>query len=128
MTVGHRSKKLVWKRDGGRCFYCDTSLTWNDKTIDHVIPKSKGGPHRVWNLVLACHPCNQAKGDNDPAQEYLDIVLRRKVLHETMISVGQAIELAKGQRNSNEVAKLLEMLWALQDAIQNGSTNLPIKL
>lgn len=125
MSFSAKNKKFLWKRDGGKCFYCQCQLTWKEKTIDHVIPKSKGGPHRLWNLVISCLACNQAKGDSEPSSEQLDVVLRRKVLHETIVSVGQAIELAKKQRNSQEVAQLLEMLWSIQDAIEKGSVTPP---
>lgn len=46
-------------RDAGRCAYCGE----RGATIDHVIPRSRGGQH-VWdNVVLACQPCNSRKGD-----------------------------------------------------------------
>lgn len=48
------------------CAYCKKKFT--DKlpsTIDHVIPVSKGGPHTISNLVLACRPCNSSKHDNE---------------------------------------------------------------
>lgn len=35
-------------------------------TIDHVIPRSKGGPNAQWNLRVACKACNKAKADNMP--------------------------------------------------------------
>ncbi len=128
MTIGVSAKKILWLRDGGRCFYCGKRLTWKTKTADHVIPKSKGGPGRTWNLVLSCHPCNQAKGDRDPDPVHLDMVLRRKLLCETRISVGQAIRLAKGQRNSAEVARLLEMFWAITDLIEGRVRMHPARL
>jgi len=45
-----------------RCAYC--SATGIPLEIDHVQPRSKGGSDRVSNLVMACHGCNQAKGDH----------------------------------------------------------------
>jgi 5-methylcytosine-specific restriction endonuclease McrA len=44
-----------------RCAYC--RLTGVPLEIDHIQPRSKGGSDRVANLVIACHPCNQHKGD-----------------------------------------------------------------
>jgi hypothetical protein len=38
--------------------------------VEHIVPKSKGGANRVSNLTLACHPCNQAKG-NQNIQDFL---------------------------------------------------------
>jgi 5-methylcytosine-specific restriction enzyme A len=56
-------------RDGGAmCHYC---LQWGkiyDLTVDHVIPRSHGGSDALANLVLACWPCNRAKGDLAPAE------------------------------------------------------------
>jgi 5-methylcytosine-specific restriction endonuclease McrA len=46
-------------RDGGRCAYCGDK----GSTIDHVVPRSRGGTHTWENVVLACLPCNSRKGD-----------------------------------------------------------------
>lgn len=102
-------KKDLWKRDKGCCFYCGEQLTWNSKTVDHVIPKSKGGPHRSWNLVISCSRCNQKKDDSDPTPAQLDLILKRKILHETRVSIGQAIELSKRQNNAHEAKKLINL-------------------
>lgn len=51
-------------RDGGMvCFYCKVELVFENCTLDHVIPKSKGGRDTFDNYVLACDPCNHDKGD-----------------------------------------------------------------
>ncbi|TRZ87834.1 MAG: HNH endonuclease [Streptomycetaceae bacterium] len=53
------SRRALFARDGGRCVYCSAPAT----SIDHVIPRSRGGGH-VWeNVVSACHRCNHAKAD-----------------------------------------------------------------
>lgn len=60
---------LLWKTRARICVYCGRRLTKRTFTIDHVEPRSKrlGQPsvHSPANLVLACHPCNQAKADSD---------------------------------------------------------------
>jgi 5-methylcytosine-specific restriction endonuclease McrA len=53
------SRRSVFARDGGRCVYCNNYAT----TIDHVIPKSKGGQHSWENVVSSCHDCNHTKDD-----------------------------------------------------------------
>ena len=50
-------------RDNFECQYCGKYLEDEDQTIDHVLPKSKGGLNTWENLVLACPPCNQYKAD-----------------------------------------------------------------
>jgi len=49
------------------CTYCDASgeLQW-----EHIIPKSRGGPDTIDNLVLACPSCNQKKGNRSPFEWY----------------------------------------------------------
>ena len=55
-------------RDGGVCQYCHSVGGSKELTIDHVVPRSKGGAH-VWeNVVLACGPCNRRKGSRTPTQ------------------------------------------------------------
>ncbi len=50
----------VFKRDGFTCQYCGTR---SDLTLDHLVPRSKGGKSNWTNLVTACKPCNAKKGD-----------------------------------------------------------------
>jgi hypothetical protein len=50
-------------RDKFTCQYCGCKGRDNELTLDHVIPTSKGGKNTWLNLVTACMPCNQRKGD-----------------------------------------------------------------
>ena len=59
------SKKGVFTRDRNTCQYCDTVLNTNKCTIDHVIPKAKGGKSSWTNCVTSCSACNNEKGDKD---------------------------------------------------------------
>lgn len=54
------TRREVFIRDRWTCQYCGRQS--GDLTIDHVVPKSKGGPHAWDNLVSACKPCNHRKG------------------------------------------------------------------
>lgn len=49
-------------RDNFTCQYCDKTLNSHDLTIDHVIPRVKGGKTRWDNVVCACYVCNSIKG------------------------------------------------------------------
>ena len=57
------SKKNIYARDNGRCQYCGVDMMIKACTIDHVIPRSRGGTHGWCNVVLACSICNHKKGD-----------------------------------------------------------------
>jgi 5-methylcytosine-specific restriction endonuclease McrA len=59
------TRRAVFARDGWQCMYCGakTSLT-----VDHVIPRSKGGGSDWENIVASCAPCNRRKGDRLPHQ------------------------------------------------------------
>ena len=56
------TKKGLWHRDSGECQYCQKIVPISTATIDHVIPKSRGGGHTWENLVIACSKCNGKKG------------------------------------------------------------------
>ena len=64
----HRRKitrRAVFARDDWTCQYCGAR---SNLTVDHVIPRSKGGPSSWENIVASCAPCNRRKGDRTPAQ------------------------------------------------------------
>jgi 5-methylcytosine-specific restriction endonuclease McrA len=64
----HRRKitrRAVFARDGWTCQYCGARTTL---TVDHVIPRSKGGSSSWENIVASCAPCNRRKGDRLPKQ------------------------------------------------------------
>lgn len=54
------SRSMIYMRDGNKCQYCGST---KNLTIDHIIPRSKGGGNTWENLVTACHSCNTHKGD-----------------------------------------------------------------
>jgi 5-methylcytosine-specific restriction endonuclease McrA len=58
------SRAGVMNRDGRRCAYCGRAAT----TIDHVLPRSRGGANSWLNTVACCYACNQRKGDRTPAE------------------------------------------------------------
>jgi 5-methylcytosine-specific restriction endonuclease McrA len=64
------SRRELLRRDNHKCQYCGTG---KNLTIDHVIPRSRGGGHTWDNVVIACDKCNGKKGD--------------KLLHETGLTL-----------------------------------------
>jgi 5-methylcytosine-specific restriction endonuclease McrA len=75
----HRRKitrKAVLARDAYRCQYCGSESS--GMTVDHVIPRSKGGLS-VWeNIVASCAPCNRKKGNLTPHQAKMHPATRPK--------------------------------------------------
>jgi len=53
------TRRAIFARDGGRCVYCDAPAT----SVDHVIPRSRGGQHAWENVVSSCRRCNHVKAD-----------------------------------------------------------------
>jgi hypothetical protein len=56
----HPTRSLIYKRDDNECQYCGSK---NNLTIDHVIPRSRGGQDTWDNLVTCCSSCNTKKGN-----------------------------------------------------------------
>lgn len=63
------NRRAVFSRDGGLCQYCGGPA----ESIDHVVPRAKGGEHTWENVVAACRPCNVTKRD--------------RLLHETTMTL-----------------------------------------
>lgn len=56
------SRRHVFVRDNYTCQYCALSLPARELNLDHVVPKSRGGPTSWDNLVTSCRKCNLKKG------------------------------------------------------------------
>jgi 5-methylcytosine-specific restriction endonuclease McrA len=57
------SRRNIFLRDAGVCQYCTQKVTMSNFTIDHVVPKSKGGKAAWDNYVTCCRKCNTIKAD-----------------------------------------------------------------
>src|SRR6476469_2113059 len=61
------SRRAIFAPDGGRCAYCRGAA----ETIDHVMPRSRGGGHLWENVGAACAKCNHTKGDKNASRARL---------------------------------------------------------
>lgn len=74
--IKHYSKVLranrnrIYKRDGYQCVYCGSH---RNLTLDHVIPKSRGGKNEWTNLVTSCQKCNMKKADKTPQEAKMNL-------------------------------------------------------
>ena len=62
------TRSNIYWRDMYTCQYCYEKFCYNKLTLDHVIPKSKGGTKSWNNLVTCCSKCNQKKGSKTPSE------------------------------------------------------------
>ena len=69
-------KELLYASQRGKCIGCEFELPLHVLTIDHIVPRSRGGLDAVGNLQLLCHTCNAIKGNR--TMEYLRTELRRR--------------------------------------------------
>lgn len=67
-------KKYIYERDKGICTFCGRELLLRQISLDHYLPKSKGGPDDIFNLVLSCKKCNEYKKSRIP-QDYKDKII-----------------------------------------------------
>ena len=62
------SRRNLYRRDDHRCQYCGRRGKSGDLSIDHVLPRSRGGMSSWENCVLACVACNHRKADRLPEE------------------------------------------------------------
>ena len=65
------NRQNIFKRDGNKCAYCGQS---RELTLDHVIPKSRGGKTNWDNLITACKRCNGRKGNDTPEEAAMPLL------------------------------------------------------
>jgi 5-methylcytosine-specific restriction endonuclease McrA len=69
------SMTAVLRRDKNTCGYCGDFAT----TVDHVLPRSRGGPNSWANLIAACLTCNQLKADATPEEAGMALLWQPRV-------------------------------------------------
>lgn len=71
------SRRGVLRRDAHRCGYCGSSAN----TIDHILPRSRGGKDSWENLIACCLSCNNSKGDKTPQEMNWKLRMNPKAPH-----------------------------------------------
>lgn len=69
------NRREVFRRDGYRCQYCGGT---RNLTIDHIMPRSRGGAYSWDNLATACERCNTKKGDRTPQEAGMTLLRKPK--------------------------------------------------
>ncbi|MEA3337231.1 MAG: HNH endonuclease [Chloroflexota bacterium] len=88
------SRRTILARDQYTCQYCGATPGRGDLTIDHVMPRSRGGRTEWENVAVACRPCNQRKGNRTPREARM--ALRRKPYRPRYVAMAMLGEI--GQR------------------------------
>tara|TARA_R110000824_G_scaffold58774_2_gene158559 strand:- start:8560 stop:9069 length:510 start_codon:yes stop_codon:yes gene_type:complete len=75
LTLKPNRVNVLW-RDKMQCQYCTKYFKSEELTLDHVIPKSRGGTNKWENLVTACKKCNQKKGSKLPRESGMEPIFQ----------------------------------------------------
>jgi 5-methylcytosine-specific restriction endonuclease McrA len=110
--AGYELREYVLTKWNHTCAYCGAQSV--PLELDHVVPRSQGGSNRTSNLVVACHACNQHKG-NQPLEEYLKH--RPTDFRRIQAQLKQPLTAA---------AAMNSLRWALYDRLQ--MTELPLEV
>ena len=70
----------IYMRDKFRCQYCGEKKTAGTLTLDHILPRSRGGDNSPVNVVTACVACNNRKGDRTPAEARMPLLTSQTAL------------------------------------------------
>jgi 5-methylcytosine-specific restriction endonuclease McrA len=70
----------IYMRDKFRCQYCGEKKAAGQLTLDHILPRSRGGDNSPVNIVTACVPCNNRKGDRTPALARMPLLTSQSAL------------------------------------------------
>lgn len=81
------SRTRIYKRDNNQCVYCGSN---KELTLDHVVPKSKGGGNEWTNLVTSCLKCNLKKGNKTP--EDAKMIMKQKPFVPTLTAENIKLE------------------------------------
>jgi 5-methylcytosine-specific restriction endonuclease McrA len=86
------SRENVYLRDGHRCQYCGKHCRAPDLTLDHVLPRSRGGKTHWRNVVTCCVKCNRKKGRATPVEADMPLrqdPVRPKWLSAKIVTLGE---------------------------------------
>ncbi len=68
------NRRNLFARDNNTCQYCGKRYSTAELSLDHIIPRARGGPNTWVNIVCACHRCNVRKGGRTPQEAGLRLI------------------------------------------------------
>lgn len=99
------TRLAIYSRDGWQCRSCDEYVVISRRSLsrlslDHVVPRSKGGTNEPQNLVTLCHDCNSYKQDIDPEEWFVETSLRYRSL---LNLLQRPLDMEKGRQLCEEI-------------------------
>lgn len=70
----------IYMRDKFRCQYCGEKKAASELTLDHILPRSRGGDNSPFNVVTSCVSCNQRKGNRTPSEARMPLLTPQSAL------------------------------------------------
>jgi 5-methylcytosine-specific restriction endonuclease McrA len=68
------NRRTIFARDGNKCQYCGRSAPTSEMSLDHVLPRSRGGGTTWENVVSSCVSCNTRKGGRTPQEAHMRLM------------------------------------------------------
>ena len=68
------NRRNIFARDGNQCQYCGRHFPTSELSLDHVVPRSRGGDTCWENIVCACVACNVKKGGRTPHEAHMKLI------------------------------------------------------
>jgi len=96
------NRRNIFARDGNQCQYCGKHFPTSELSLDHVMPRSRGGDTCWENIVCACVACNVRKGGRTPTEAHIKLI-RPPVKPKRQPALGD-------QAGQSEVRKLEDVL------------------
>lgn len=112
VTNRHR----ILSRDHYRCQYCGKRGTAFDLTLDHILPKSRGGRFLAENLATACQRCNNRKGDRTPEEARMPLLTNPAAMFYGL----ERVELQRAAESRPEWRKYIFLEHGLEHGLEQG--------
>lgn len=104
------SKHGIWLRDRKCCQYCGMELSFRKMTVDHVMPRSRGGLGKWDNIVTACKKCNTLKANRTPEEAKMKLLnVPRKPTEDDIKSV--TVYVTKRMNLSKTIKSVPDEKW-----------------
>jgi 5-methylcytosine-specific restriction endonuclease McrA len=82
---------ILW-RDSCKCQYCAKEYSASELTLDHIMPRSRGGENTWTNLVTSCKKCNQKKRDRTPEEAGMKLIKKPVKPYNTILRYATEIQ------------------------------------